>query len=151
MNDQRLDMKDFEFFNKWFKGNRSAIDMVALVLQITHVWDDLIDQDKPVTGHQINQAFFNALISLQRNDFYASNGMALGLLMEHGIRDWITANELEEQKNFEAAFVLRCSIRLMFIEAAVIIGGYSWGQDMAQAYNEYTFSDFSEYKAEFTE
>jgi hypothetical protein len=57
---------------EWFGGNQDALRMYQSLVSLTHIWDDLIDKDKPVSDVGINQAFLTALVYLPANPFYRS-------------------------------------------------------------------------------
>ena len=50
-----------------FKGNDDAVQLVLMLREISHTWDDLIDKDKPVADTQIHRAFWIALIGLRNH------------------------------------------------------------------------------------
>ena len=135
-------------FLGWLKGNTDALDFVQVLHSITHVWDDLIDKDKPITDAAINGAFFDSLITLQRNPFYNQHADELIFLMEQGIRDWFTSNKLMADKNYEAAFVLRTSLTRVFSHCAFIIGGNTWGQNAADEMNALALDDLQKFMDE---
>ena len=55
---------------EWFGGNQDALNMYQAFVDLAHVWDDLIDKDKPVSVEKINQAFLTCLVFLPANPFY---------------------------------------------------------------------------------
>ena len=82
----------------YFKNNEMAVNYIVDFLATWHIWDDLIDKDKPITDASINQAFINAFIKLPRNPFYQANFGILNPLMESAFVHWFAANELESKK-----------------------------------------------------
>jgi hypothetical protein len=55
---------------EWFGGNQDALNMYQAFVDLAHVWDDLVDKDKPVSVEKINQAFLTCLVFLPANPFY---------------------------------------------------------------------------------
>lgn len=55
---------------EWFGGNEDALKMYRQFVDLAHIWDDLVDQDKPVGEHAVNHAFGIALVYLPANPFY---------------------------------------------------------------------------------
>ena len=55
---------------EWFGGNEDALKMYRQFVDLAHIWDDLVDQDKPVGESAINHAFGIALVYLPANPFY---------------------------------------------------------------------------------
>jgi hypothetical protein len=54
----------------WFGGNTDALNLFHHLVELIHIWDDLIDKDKPVSDEQINKAFLIALVYMPSNPFY---------------------------------------------------------------------------------
>lgn len=80
---------------EWFGGNADAAKFIADVCFVAHIWDDLIDKDKPVSDDQINQAFMTALVGIPSNAFYQSRYRDLQPLVFSGVLGYITANRME--------------------------------------------------------
>lgn len=113
----------------WVKGNKSAADFLESILGIAHIWDDLIDKDKEVSNHDINKAFFEALIRLPRNTFYNKNFDHLNSVLINSISNWQIATKLERTgKEYETsiAFILRSSYVDLITQSALLIGGEVW-------------------------
>jgi hypothetical protein len=55
---------------EWFGGNQDALNMYRMFVDLAHIWDDLVDKDKPVSADEINQAFLTCLVYLPANPFY---------------------------------------------------------------------------------
>jgi hypothetical protein len=53
----------------WFGGNTDALNLFHHLVELIHIWDDLIDKDKPVSDEQINKAFLIALVYMPSNPF----------------------------------------------------------------------------------
>lgn len=107
-------------------GNAAAADFLRLVVDIAHVWDDLIDRDHGVANETINLAFEGALIHIPLNPFYQRHQAELATLLHNSIRNWHLANSIErgnEEKLFPAAFVLRSAYADIFAHVAYILGG----------------------------
>ena len=116
----------------YFKGNEAAVDYIADFLAAWHIWDDLIDKDKPITDESINQAFINAFIKLPRNPFYQANFGILNPLMENAFINWFAANNLEQQnQNLRTAYDLRNTYLNIIVTCANIIGGVEWASLVA--------------------
>jgi hypothetical protein len=84
---------------EWFGGNKDALNMFRLFVDLTHTWDDLVDKDKDVPEAHINHAFLSCLVYLQANPFYRS-------IQDQVIPMWITvvsayttANQFEKEKD----------------------------------------------------
>lgn len=131
----------------WFKGDLSAVDFADMLVSATHVWDDLIDRDKPVEADSINKAFIIAFVGLWRNQFFLEHAPELVPLLEQAINDWLDANALEKDC-LEAAFTLRCAFATPIIRCAYLIGGHDWGRRMSLTMRRYLFDDYAEFSEE---
>ncbi len=115
---------------RWMKGDSSAVECIELICNIAHIWDDLIDKDKELSGDTINRVFFEALITLPRNPFYRKHFDHLNSVLLNAISNWQIANRLErEGGSYETsiAFILRSSYVDMVTQAALLQGGQKWG------------------------
>jgi hypothetical protein len=142
-------MKDRDFLEMAFNGNQSAIDLALLLARVSHVWDDLIDRDKPVSNEQINQAFYAMLITLPSNQFFRDHADSLLPLMAVGAMNYEIANQYEAEGGKESlalAHVLRYSIADVLTAIALIIGGPDWvrqiGPEMRRRCQKDTLEDY---------
>lgn len=123
-------MTDFkDLLAKWLRGDQDAIAFILAIHQIAEIWDDLIDQDKPVPPEAINAMLFGALVTLPRNPFYQRNIALLNPLVEQAIVDWHTANAFEKSGDVEKlrmAWVLRSSPFALTVMSSRIVGGHEW-------------------------
>ena len=136
------------------KGHQGAIQFLDLITDIAHTWDDLHDKDKAVSDGQVDQAFWNALVELPRNQFYQQNFVALNATVSLAIQNWCASNELEDtlsDDDKEISFITRSGYVDLVILCAVIIGGYDWGREITPALRRYCHSEgLAGYKANLT-
>lgn len=85
-----------DFHPEWFGGNADAAQLVSDLCFVAHVWDDLIDKDKPVSQEQINAAFELALFAIPNNPFYLAHRAGIAPLIYSGILGFVTANRMEQ-------------------------------------------------------
>ena len=127
-------MDDTEFMLHAFKGNRSAVSYVLMVAFVADVWDNLIDQDLPVTDESINKAFWTLAIDIPMNEFYQNYASVLVPVMSTGIMNWLLATKMEKDttdpRSREIAHVIRYSIADITLLAASICGGLEWAQEV---------------------
>ena len=69
---------------EWFGGNKDALNMYRMLVDLVQIWDDLIDKDKEVAEEEINHAFLTALAYMPANPFYLS-------IQKDILPMWITA------------------------------------------------------------
>lgn len=110
------------------KGNELAADFLTTVIGILHVWDDLIDGDHEMTAQAINDAMWDALITLPRNSFYVKNFGDLNPVLAMAIQNWKIANDFEnDNEQMEVAFVIRSAYVDLVTMTATLCGGRDFG------------------------
>lgn len=109
-----------------FQGNQQAILFMQDIKFISHVWDDLVDGDKPVSRETVSAAFEKALIGVNLNPFFVNNRAMLLPVMLNASLLWHAANDLESTRDAHAlqvAHVIRCAPGDLALLCAAIIGG----------------------------
>lgn len=106
----------------WFGGNVDAIQFLNLICDITELWDDLTDKDKPITQKDIDDAMMAALIYLPLNPFYREHATYLTPLMISSINSWKDANVLSDGTRSQRAlaYTLR-NMDIQIVQAIVFI------------------------------
>lgn len=108
-------------------GNEDATDLVTMVADWSHVYDDLIDKDKPVTDAQIHQAMWTLLGGLDLNPFFQKHSTTLRPLLMAGVLNWHAANQMERSgcvEQLRIAHVLRYSGADVAMVSMLLAGGY---------------------------
>ncbi len=77
---------------EWFGGNNDALNLFHSLVDLVHIWDDLIDKDKPVSDEDINKAFLIALVYMPANPFYR-------VIQQQVLPMWMTAASAFEAAN----------------------------------------------------
>lgn len=119
-----------------FKGDEHAVDLAFMLATVSHVYDDLVDRDKPVPDEQVHRAFWLALVEIPRNRFYQGHVMHLQPLIAQAIVSWRVANELQRSADREAlnvANVLRYAAADVIVHMAYLIGGPDWAAEVGPA------------------
>ncbi len=110
-------------------GNESALAFNAALIETLHVWDDLIDLDKPVAPEAIHRAFRNALVVIPSNDFYRQNFSQLFPLLDNLILNWLAANEMESaREQLDIAWVIRSDYCNVLLKCLQIVGGFTYAR-----------------------
>jgi hypothetical protein len=120
-------------FARWFKGNQSAMRFCADMVEIAHVWDDLVDADKPVTPAAANAAFRKLVLEIPAGEFYRANFNFLHPVMVMIWAQWDAANKMEarpSKDDFVKTYMLRASLYQIFHACAVICGGLDWAAEI---------------------
>jgi hypothetical protein len=122
-------MTDHEFLTKAFRGNADAVNLTLLLAKVSHVWDDLVDLDKPVEEPTINATFYALLVEVPSNPFYRKHMDTLLPIMAVGAMNWEIANGYErtgQREQLALAHVLRYSVADVATAIALLIGGPDW-------------------------
>lgn len=144
-------MKDRDFLDQAFMGNLHAVELALLLSRVSHVWDDLIDRDRPVDDATINETFYALLVTLPSNPFYRDHVDTLLPLMAVGAMNYEIANSYEAVGGVERlalAHVLRYSVADVITAMALIIGGPEWvrkiGPELRQRCQKDTLGHYME-------
>ena len=128
-------------FDRWFKGNQSAMRFCADMVEVAHVWDDLVDGDKPVTSSKANSIFRKMMLEIPSNEFYRANFTFLHPILVMVWAQWDAANAMEThpfKDDMAKAYMLRASLYQLFHACAVLCGGLDWaGQIGPEVYRLY--------------
>lgn len=124
------EQKTAEAFQRWFKGEQTAVAYCLDLAYISHLWDDLIDKDKQRTDEEINNAFMAALFTIPTNPFFRKYESELRPLMASVVQQWEVSNVLEigDESDREKAYMLRAGIYQIFHYCAQLVGGLQWGR-----------------------
>jgi len=117
---------------EWFGGNADALNMFYTIVDLAHVWDDLIDRDKPVSDFDINRAFLSALVYLPANPFYNRIQAQVLPLWMTVISAYETANKFENDKDehgLEIAHNLRYATGHIVVFMSQACLGYEKAQE----------------------
>jgi hypothetical protein len=121
---------------RWFCGDQSALQLYDTLVSISHTWDDLIDQDKPLTKQDINGLMAQVLVSLPSNLFYRKHLEILQPLIVTSVISYIASTRLEtadDMHKLELAHVLRYSIHQVVIMMMALTGGFQHAVDTTTA------------------
>lgn len=137
---------DRAWFLRICRGNEDAADFLLMFFVVCHLWDDLIDKDKPRTDDHINHAFWIAFVEIPRNRYYKMFREEIQPVMANAIQEWFTANKLEADDRTDIAYTLRCSIVSLVHQAAEICGGYEWavtvGEEIRRKMQDETYEEY---------
>jgi hypothetical protein len=108
-------------------GNQEAADLVRMVADWSHTYDDLIDRDKPVTDGQIHSAMWVLLDGLYQNPFFFKHQATFRALLMSGVLNWHAANQMEQSgcvEQLRLAHVLRYAIADVALMAMYLAVGF---------------------------
>lgn len=84
---------------EWFGGNQDALNVFRMFVDLSHLWDDLVDKDKEATEAEINNAFLICLVYLPANPFYRSIQEQILPMWLTVVSAYQTANKFERDKD----------------------------------------------------
>ena len=135
---------------RWFMGNRDAVDFVNCLFDAVELWDDLIDKDVEIPTDHINRVFLSLMFALPSNQWFISNrGYYLPLIMTaiNGFHDAnvLAGNESKKLRNL--AFHIRNFGIELHIATAFLIGGYEHMRVVSQEIREFfAFESFEQWE-----
>jgi hypothetical protein len=137
---------------EWFGGNENALRMFHAFADLAHIWDDLIDKDKPVLTEQINQAFLTCLVYLPANPFYRSIQAEILPMWLTVVSAYETANHFEKTKDahgIEIAHGLRYAAgNIMAYAVYVCVGPEKAKEFLPEMWKTIFYERFDEYRKE---
>lgn len=76
-------------------GDEHAVRFFLDLSHFVEIYDDLVDQDKPVSAADINSALFSVLCYMPSNPFFLQHRLTLTPLIFTSINAWADANEFQ--------------------------------------------------------
>ncbi len=137
---------------EWFGGNNDALNMYRAFVDLAHLWDDLIDKDKPVSADEINRAFLTCLVYLPANPFYRHIQEQILPMWLVVISSFETANKFEADKDphgIEIAHSLRYAAGNIIAYAIhVCVGAEEAKKVLPDMWKSIFYERFDEYRKE---
>lgn len=84
---------------EWFGGDQDALNMYRMMVDLSHLWDDLVDKDKAATEAEINNAFLICLVYLPLNPFYQRIQRDILPMWITVVSAYQTANKFQRDKD----------------------------------------------------
>ena len=107
-------------------GNKDAAAMLEAISFWSHIYDDLIDRDKPVSDTDIHKAMWVLLVDLPRNPFFRAHETEFRGALVTGVMNWHAANQMEKSgcvEQLRIAHAIRYSAGDVAFLAMVFAGG----------------------------
>lgn len=137
---------------EWFGGNQDALTMYRMIVELAHVWDDLVDKDKDVSEVEVNNAFLMCLVYLPLNPFYQVIQRDILPMWITVVSAYQTANKFEREKDergLEAAHVLRYAAGNIIAYAIhVCVGAQKAAEYVPEMWKDVVNESFAEYREE---
>lgn len=117
-----------QFWLKQIAGdNQSALEFMRVFWSFTHLYDDLVDNDKLVTVEQAAGQFIELMTVFTFNQFYKENQALLFPLIVSMFNRWVDGDEWEKSDDAYkqmASTVIRCGDVDLYHMVAFLVGGY---------------------------
>ncbi len=84
---------------EWFGGNKDALNLFFMLVDLVQTWDDLVDRDREVSQQEINNAFLVALVYVPSNPFYQAIREQITPMWMTVISAFEVANKFEQDKD----------------------------------------------------
>lgn len=113
-------------YQDMFLGNQDAISFMLVVSKWSHLYDDLIDKDKPVDDQMVHEVMWDIMVGLPLNKFYVANADLLAPVFATGILNWRGANDMEKsgcKEELYIAHATRYSINDLALMVMTLLGG----------------------------
>jgi len=111
--------------------NPHAVQFVLSIGDAAELWDDLIDQDKPINTTDVNRVFTTLTTVLPLNPFFDAYKPQLIPLLVAGINAWHDATALEKGSDNDKA--LAYVLRDWYVELTMFVVYLTQGQDVMRA------------------
>ena len=139
----------YNAFHRFYKGNESAISLSMMLLEVCHVWDDIVDGD-PVTTDDVNRVFRYLIYDIPINPVYK----AIPSMPDHLLNIYLkwrdaTAMESEENPDLEKTYMLRASLYDMFSMIAFYLYGDEWAKEIGPSVRKLYGETLDDLRREF--
>ena len=126
--------------------------MYDLFKELAHIWDDLVDKDKPVSEDAINKAFLICLVYLPSNPFYQYIQKDILPMWITVVSSYQTANFFEKTKDehgVEIAHTLRYAVgNIIAFAIHVCVGAEKAKVMLPEMWKLVVFERYDAYKTE---
>ena len=137
---------------EWFGENQDALNMYRMFVDLSHLWDDLVDKDKDATEDDINNAFLICLVYLPANPFYRSIQDQILPMWLTVVSAYQTANKFQKDKDphgIEIAHSLRYAAgNIMAYAVHVCIGPERAKEVLPDMWKSVFHERFDDYRKE---
>lgn len=140
-----------DFFTSVY-SNSNAVNLSMMLIEVAHIWDDLIDKDNPVSDDDINLAFRYLIYDIPINPIYR----AIPSLPDHMLNvylRWRDATVMERNNptdhDLEKCFMLRAGIYDIFAIIAFYIAGDEASKAIGPSIRRLYGETMAELKKEF--
>jgi len=139
----------YNAFHGFYKGNESAISLSMMLVDVSQVWDDIIDGD-PVTSDNVNRVFRYLIYDIPLNPVYR----LIPSMPDHLLNIYLkwrdaTAMEAEEKPDLEKTYMLRAGLYDIFSLIAYHLCGDDWAKQIGPEVRKLYGETLDDLKGEF--
>lgn len=116
-----------ELIEKIAHGDDDAFRWMWSLWSFTHLFDDLVDKDKPVTPEEAAAELTCFVVQMSLNPFYLRYSTGLVSLLVSAINRWMMGDELARSTDNEARIMgraVRCGDVDLYLHVAYLTGGW---------------------------
>lgn len=143
-----LDQKRLGFFG----GNVDALNMYKMFIDLSHVWDDMVDKDKELSEDKVNNAFLVCLVYLPSNPFYQRIQRDIMPMWISVVSAFQTGNKFERDKDehgIEIAHNLRYAAgHILAYAVHVCVGPEKAKEVLPELWKDIVFERYEDYRKE---
>lgn len=137
---------------EWFGGNEDALNMYRMLVDLAHVWDDLVDKDKQLTEARVNNAFLICLLYLPTNPFYQRIQREIAPMWLTVVSAYNTANRYEaarDEHGLEISHTLRYAAGTIVNYMVIVCVGMERAEKiMPEVWKKIVVERFDDYRKE---
>lgn len=136
-----------------YKSDTAAIELSFMLLDVSQIWDDLVDKDKPVSTEDIDKAFLYSLQYIPTHKYWSP---ALHCMLTSVYLRWHAANQIEadtysDENELAKAWMLRAALFDLFELIALQLHGIDWAKKNARLIRQFYGETLTKFTAEVLE
>jgi hypothetical protein len=126
----------------------AAVNFCVTLFQIAQYFDDIYDEGK-LEKNECLDLIFKSLFELPANLFYSAHQDKLQPLIVSMFLQWVSANEIEEQKGeLEKSYMLRSNLYQIYHFCGLLLKGKDYAINNALTFQGLYGEKFNDYKEE---
>ena len=126
-------------FEQIYKNDTAAIELSFMLLDVSQVWDDLVDKDKHVTTEAIDTAFLYSLQVIPMHKYWspAMHSMLSSVYLRWHAANEIEADSLATKDEIAKAWMLRAGLFDLFEMLCLQLHGMVWAKANARLIRQF--------------
>lgn len=108
-------------------GNHDALRWMWSVWCFTHLYDDLVDRDKPVEANDAARELMRFIEQMALNPFFRAHAASLTTLLVSAVNRWMMGDKMAKSERGDErvmARAVRCGDVDLYLHVAYLIGGW---------------------------